>query len=84
MDKLTDHNGDQIEDYEATVRNMITMDESYWDAIHTGMRRVVEGKSYYQDLTVNVARQRRVLPRKAKTGRTTHFLFVMPHMRIRK
>ena len=74
LDKLTDHNGDQIEDYEATVRNMITMDESYWDAIHTGMRRVVEGKSYYQDLTVNVA---------GKTGtaqesknRPNHALFV--------
>ena len=44
LDKLTDHNGDQIEDYEATVRNMITMDESYWDAIHTGCAGWWKGK----------------------------------------
>lgn len=74
LDKLTDHNGTQLEDYEAKVRNTITMDEAYWDAIHTGMRRVVEGKSYYQDLTVAVA---------GKTGtaqesksRPNHALFV--------
>ena len=55
LDKLTDHNGTQLEDYTAEVRNTITMDASYWDAIHTGMRKVIEGKSYYQDLSVQVA-----------------------------
>ena len=56
------------------MRNQIDMDEAYWDAIHTGMRRVVEGKRYYADLDVNVA---------GKTGtaqenrnRPNHALFI--------
>ncbi len=74
LDKVTDHNHALIEDYSAKVRNTIEMDASYWDAIHTGMRRVVEGKSYFSDLSVNVA---------GKTGtaqesksRPNHALFV--------
>lgn len=55
LDKLTDHNDELITDYEAKVRNTIDMDSAYWDAIHTGMRRVIESKAYYSDLSVNVA-----------------------------
>lgn len=55
LDKLTDHNDKLINDYKAEVRNVIDMDSTYWDAIHTGMRRVIEGKAYYNDLSVNVA-----------------------------
>lgn len=55
LDKLTDHNDELITDYEAKVHNTIDMDSAYWDAIHTGMRRVIESKAYYSDLSVNVA-----------------------------
>lgn len=55
IDKITDKNGILLEERSAQVRNHIEMDESYWNAIHTGMRRVVEGMAYYQDLGVNVA-----------------------------
>lgn len=74
VDKIEDHNGDLVTDNHAEVRNTIAMDASYWDAIHTGMRRVVEGKAYYADLGVNVA---------GKTGtaqedrtRANHALFI--------
>ena len=74
LDKLTDHNDTVIEDYTAKVRNTIEMDASYWNSIHNGMRKVVENKSYYSDLSVNVA---------GKTGtaqesksRPNHALFV--------
>ncbi len=74
LDKVTDHNHVLVEDYSAEVRNIIEMDSSYWDAIHAGMRRVIEGKSYFSDLSVNVA---------GKTGtaqesrsRPNHALFV--------
>ena len=63
-----------MQDNAAQVRNHIDMDQAYWDAIHTGMRRVVEGKRYYADLDVNVA---------GKTGtaqedrnRPNHALFI--------
>ncbi len=74
LDKLTDSKGNLIEDYTPEVRNTIDIDDSIWDAIHSGMRAVVEKKSYYKDLTVNVA---------GKTGtaqegrnRTNHAVFL--------
>lgn len=55
LDKVTDHNDNVLEDYHAEIRNTIEMDNAYWNAIHTGMRRVVENKAYYNDLSVKVA-----------------------------
>ncbi len=74
LDKLTDSKGNLIEDYTPEVRNTIDIDSSLWNAIHSGMRTVVEKKAYYSDLAVNVA---------GKTGtaqesrnRTNHALFL--------
>ncbi len=74
VDRIEDHNKELIKDNHAEIRNQIDMDSEYWDAIHTGMRRVVERKSYYSDLDVNVA---------GKTGtaqenrnRPNHALFI--------
>lgn len=74
IDKIVDHNSILITDNQAEVRNTIDMDSEYWNAIHTGMRRVVESKSYYSNLDVDVA---------GKTGtaqesrnRPNHALFI--------
>ena len=74
VDKIEDHNNNLITDNHAEVRNKIDMNDEYWNAIHTGMRRVVEGKSYFSSLDVNVA---------GKTGtaqesrnRANHALFI--------
>ena len=74
LDKITDHDGDVLENCTAEVRNTISMDPGYWKAIHTGMRGVVESKAYYSNLGINVA---------GKTGtaqesksRPNHALFV--------
>lgn len=74
LEKLTDSKGNLIEDYTSEVRNYVTLDDSMWNAIHTGMRQVVETKAYYNDLAVNVA---------GKTGtaqqdktRANHALFI--------
>ena len=74
VDKIEDHNSNLIEDNQAQVRNTIDIDSEYWDAMHTGMRRVVEGKAYFSDLDVEVA---------GKTGtaqedrnRPNHALFI--------
>lgn len=74
LDKITDSEGNTLTEYEPDIRNVIDMPKDYWNAIHSGMRQVVEGKSYFKDLAVNVA---------GKTGtaeqsnsRPSHALFV--------
>ena len=74
IDKITDHSGILLEDRKAEVRNTIDMDASYWNAIHQGMRQVIQDKAYYNDLSINAA---------GKTGtaeenqnRANHALFV--------
>lgn len=74
IDKVTDSDGILIEDFTPTVRNTVQLSDSTWNAIHAGMRRVVEDKRYYQGLGIKVA---------GKTGtaqenrnRPNHALFV--------
>lgn len=74
VDKIEDQSGGLIRDNMAAVRNRIDMNPAYWDAIHAGMRQVVENKAYFSDLDVNVA---------GKTGtaqesrnRPNHALFI--------
>ncbi len=74
LDKVTDSGGKVIEEFAPDIRNEIEMPQEYWDAIHSGMRKVVENKTYFGDLAVNVA---------GKTGtaeqtksRPSHALFV--------
>ena len=74
IDKTTDSNGNLLEDYSSSVRNTVDMPQAYWNAIHLGMRQVVQDKSYYANLGVSVA---------GKTGtaqesknRPNHSLFI--------
>lgn len=56
IDKVTDSNNNLLYDNQATVRN--TLDDvktSTWNAIQLGMKRVVEGKSYFKELNITVA-----------------------------
>lgn len=74
IDKITDHSGKLLKECSAEVRNQVDLPASNWQAIQTGMRKVVETKAYYSDLSVKVA---------GKTGtaqenksRANHALFV--------
>lgn len=74
VDKVENKADGTTRENSATVRNRIDMDSAYWNAIHTGMRAVVENKRYFADLGVNVA---------GKTGtaqenrnRPNHALFI--------
>lgn len=74
LDRITDSEGNVIQVIEPDVRNVIELPEEYWKAIHQGMRQVVQNKTYFNDLAVNVA---------GKTGtaeqtssRPSHALFV--------
>lgn len=74
LDKIADSQGNVITNFEPEIRNTVEMPDSYWNAIHSGMRQVVQNKSYFSDLAVNVA---------GKTGtaeqtksRPNHALFI--------
>lgn len=74
IDKITDHSGNLLEDRNAEVRNTIDMNDSYWDAIHLGMRQVIENNTYYKDMQINVAGKTGTAEENKK--RANHALFV--------
>lgn len=73
IDKVTDHNGNLLVDNEAEVRNRIEMADSYWNAIHSGMRGVIQNKAYF-DIGVNVAGKTGTAQQ--STSHPNHALFV--------
>lgn len=75
IDKVTDANGNLLYDNQAEVRNTLdSVSDSTWDAIHLGMSRVIEGKSYFSDLGVAVAGKTGTAQESLK--RASHALFV--------
>lgn len=74
VDKIENNSSGKITENQADIRNQIDMDTAYWNAIHVGMRGVVEAKTYFANLDVDVA---------GKTGtaqenknRPNHALFI--------
>lgn len=74
IDKIADSEGNVLDESKPDVRNTVDMPATYWNALHAGMRQVVQNKSYFSDLAVNVA---------GKTGtaeqissRPNHALFI--------
>lgn len=72
--KTESSDGTTVSENSARIHSILNMNGEYWDAIHTGMRQVVEGKYYFNELPVKVA---------GKTGtaqenenRPNHALFV--------
>lgn len=55
LDKITDAEGNVVEEFKPELRNTVEMPQVYWDTIHQGMRQVVESKIYFSNLAVNVA-----------------------------
>lgn len=75
LDKVTDSDGNVLQEYDAKIRNVITeMPEEYWNAIQLGMRQVVQNKRYFSDLAVNVAGKTGTAEQTA--SRPNHALFV--------
>ncbi|MDD3415773.1 MAG: penicillin-binding transpeptidase domain-containing protein [Lachnospiraceae bacterium] len=74
LDKIEDSSGNILEDYSPKLRNTITISDSIWNAVHQGMRGVVQDSSSFSDYTLTAA---------GKTGtaqqirtRPNHALFV--------
>ncbi len=74
LDSVCSSDGTILQRFEPEIYNQLEMPEEYWNAIHKGMRTVVEKKVYFNELAVKVA---------GKTGtaeesesRPNHALFV--------
>jgi penicillin-binding protein 2 len=74
LDHTTDPAGNILTIREPQVHSTVNLPQEYWDIIHNGMRMVVQNKSYFSDLAVEVA---------GKTGtaeqirnRPNHALFI--------
>ncbi|MGN0273985.1 MAG: penicillin-binding transpeptidase domain-containing protein [Chordicoccus sp.] len=74
LDKATDSSGNVVKNYTPSVESTLSISSTTWDAIHEGMRAVIENKPEYQDLGIDVA---------GKTGtaqesksRPSHALFI--------
>lgn len=74
IDKVMSQDGKLVREFTPQVRNTVDMPEAYWDAIHTGMRGVVEKMSYYKNFGVNVAGKTGTA--QESTTRANHALFV--------
>ncbi len=74
LDKVTDSEGNLLVDYSADVRNLVDLPSSYWTSVHEGMRLVVQNKSYFSDLAVEVAGKTGTAQQ--STSRPSHALFV--------
>jgi penicillin-binding protein 2 len=55
LDKLTDSNGNVIEDYSPKIRNKIELNPSIWDAVHEGMRGMIMDSKTFTSLNTAVA-----------------------------
>ena len=74
LDHVADSQGTVLQKFEPKIRNVVDMPDKNWEALHKGMRMVVQNKKYFNDLAVDVA---------GKTGtaqqtksRPSHALFV--------
>ncbi len=56
LNKVTDSEGNELESYSPTVRNELSdVSSSTWDAIHYGMKMVVETHSQFDDISIDTA-----------------------------
>ena len=55
LDKVTNGQGEIVEDYSPEVYNQIELPVSTWDAVHTGMRLVAENNDSLKRLKVSSA-----------------------------
>ena len=55
LDKLTDSEGNTIEDYSASVYNNIDIADNSWNTIQEGMHQVAENTATFKDLNLTIA-----------------------------
>ncbi|MDD2958298.1 MAG: penicillin-binding transpeptidase domain-containing protein [Lachnospiraceae bacterium] len=75
IDRITDTNGNTIDDNEPAVHSTIDLPTELWNAIHTGMRGVVQNHSAFSGFT-GVAVAGKTGTAQERTDRPNHALFM--------
>jgi len=75
IDKVTDSNGNTIDENEPEVYNTVPLAQSTWDAIHEGMLAVVKNHSAFSDYS-GVAIAGKTGTAQETTDRPNHALFI--------
>lgn len=73
IDHISDASGNTVYTQQPSVAHQIDMDSSYWDAIHSGMKQVVEQKTYFNEIPVTIASKTGTAQ---QTNRPNHALFI--------
>ena len=74
LDEVKDTKGNVVLDNNASIRNKVEIPSEYWNAVHTGLKKVVEGKAYFSKLPVSAAGKTGTAQESKK--RANHALFV--------
>ena len=72
--EIRDPSGNPAYYFVPHIRNEIILDDSLWNAVHLGMRRVVESKKYFDDLAIQTAGKTGTA--QEATNKPNHALFV--------
>ena len=79
LDKMTDSQGNLLEDFPPEVRSVIDVKDSTWNAVHTGMRRVISdgsARKIFSDLEVDIAGKTGTAEEIKNGHRINHAFFV--------
>ena len=74
IEKIDSSTGVNLYSYEPNVRNKVEISNELWNAVHLGMRRVIEGKSYFRDFPITSAGKTGTAQESA--NKANHALFV--------
>ncbi len=74
LNHVQDKEGEVLTRQTPSLRGTVEMPVEYWNAIRLGLRRVIEGKSYFNDVPVQVAGKTGTAQQ--ITSRPNHALFV--------
>ena len=74
INSIMDTNGQYVYEYTPDIRNTVDLPMSLWDAIHTGMRGVVQNKYYFNQIDIETAGKTGTA--QEATNKANHALFV--------
>ena len=74
VDRIADSDGKTVKRYGPTLRNTVTLDESEWNSIHSGMRMVVQKAKAFNSVEMPVAGKTGTA--QSSKSRTNHALFL--------